>query len=76
MQIMTMKDSEFTSEHLVQIADRQDALHAGQHAQHQHNVAALADHIGHSQDDISTALSALDDQAHPDNPTLESANLA
>lgn len=75
MQIMTMKDVDFTSERLIEIADCQDALHAGQHAQHQHNVAAIADHTGHSQDDISTTLSALDDQADPDDLTLESAHL-
>ena len=74
-QILTMKDTEFTSEHLGQIADRQDTLHQGQNAQHQHNVAALADTTGHTHDDISTALSALDDP-HPDGPTLETANLA
>ena len=34
MQILTMNDTEFTSEHLVEIADRQGALHARQNVQH------------------------------------------
>ena len=75
MQILTMKDTEFTSEHLIEITDRQDALHTGQNMQHQHNVAALADHTGHSQDDILTVLSTLNDQAHPDELTMETTNL-
>ena len=75
MQILTMKDADFMSEHLVEIADRQDTLHQGQNAQHQRNVAALTDTTGHTHDDISTTLSALND-LHPDEPALETANLA
>lgn len=76
MQILTMKDTEFTSKHLIKITDCQDTLHAGQNAQHQHNVAVLTDTTGHSHNDISTTLSALDDHAHPDELALETANLA
>ena len=57
MQIMTMQDGKFTSKNLVEIADHQDALNAGQNAQHNHHIATLADQLGHSNDDITTALS-------------------
>ena len=76
MQIMTMQDGKFTSQRLVEIADRQDALNAGQHAQHQHHVAALTDQLGHSNDDIAAALSALDEPTHSDHADLDTAQAA